>query len=285
MKKKFSWKSFISFGLFFCFFVILFSGIILYVSPPGRIANWTDWELIGLTKLQWQTLHTNFAYLFAILSIFHLFTVNWKVFWSYVRSKARTGLNKKKELLIASSLTLLVFLGIVYGLPPFSSVMNLGENIRENWERDVEAPPVPHAEEFSIAQLSRDILRIPDTILLSRLDKLGIEVANHDQTLRELAGQVDLSPQEIYRELAAGSASPAGSISPGGRIQPGGGLGRKSLRQVAAENNLQLEEILIQLEDEGIQATGDEIIRDLAEQYGLTPSEFLEILNGGEGLH
>lgn len=100
MKKKFSWKSFISFGLFFYFFVIFFSGIILYIAPPGRIANWTNWELIGLTKSQWQTMHTNFSYLFAILSIFHLFTANsaWKLIpGEYRISPAADGYNPGTE--------------------------------------------------------------------------------------------------------------------------------------------------------------------------------------------
>jgi hypothetical protein len=279
MRKKFSWKSFISFGLFFFFIVILTSGVILYISPPGRIANWTDWDLIGLTKLQWQTIHTNFSYLFAILSIIHLFTLNWKIFWSYIKSKARSGLNKKLELLLASVFTLVVFTGVFFGFPPFSSVMELGENFREGWEKDIEAPPVPHTEEFSIARLSGEILKIPDTVLISKLGKLGIEVMNNDQTLKDLAIQVALSPNEIYRELTTGSHLP------GGKVQPGGGLGRKSLRMIAAENDLILDEMLLLLEHEGIQATGVEIIRDLAQQYKISPSEILAILNGGDRSH
>jgi hypothetical protein len=276
MKKKFGWKSFISFGLFFYFIVILISGVILYISPPGRIANWTDWSLIGLTKLQWQTIHTNFSYLFAILSIIHLFTLNWKIFWSYIKSKARSGLNKKFELLLASAFTIIVFVGVLYGFPPFSSVMDLGENLKGGWEKEDETPPVPHAEEFSIARLSGEILMIPDTILVAKFGRLGIEVSSNDQTLKDLAMQIPLSPNEIYLELSAGSHSNAG------RIQPGGGLGRKSLRMVAAENDLRLGDMLLLLEREGIQATGDEIIRDLAEQHKIRPSELLAILNGGD---
>ena len=276
MKKKFNWRSFISFGLFYYFLFLLFSGVILYISPPGRIANWTNWQLIGLTKSQWQTMHTNFAYLFAILSILHLFTINWKTFWSYIKSKMKSGLNRKMEFILASLLTVFIFLGVVYGLPPFSSVMDIGEHLKEGWEKTNEAPPVPHAEEFTIAQLSEEILKISETTIISKLTKLGIEVENSEQNLKELALQVALSPQELYNTLT-GKSHNAGE-----KILPGGGLGRKSLQQIADENNLLLDDLLIRLENEGIKASGEDLIRDLADRYNLIPSEILTVLNGGE---
>lgn len=277
MKKKFRWRSFISFGLLYFFLVLLFSGVILYITPPGRIANWTDWQLFGLTKSQWQTMHTNFSYLFAILSIFHLFTINWKTFWSYIRSKVRTGLNHKVEFILATLLTVIFFLGVIYGLPPFSSVMDIGENLKNGWEVEYKAPPVPHAEEYTIAQLSGDILGVDEDKILATLTKLGIEVENSNQNLKDLANQVELSPQEVYSELARLSHSG------GGRIQPGGGIGRKSLQQISEENSIPLDELLLRLENAGINASGDEIIRELADLYSMHPSEILSVLNGGEG--
>lgn len=277
MKKKFRWRSFISFGLLYFFLVLLFSGVILYITPPGRIANWTDWQLFGLTKSQWQTMHTNFSYLFAILSIFHLFTINWKTFWSYVRSRVRAGFNHKVEFILATLLTVIFFLGVIYGLPPFSSVMDIGENLKNGWEVEYKAPPVPHAEEFTIAQLSGDILGVDEDKILATLTKLGIEVESSNQNLKDLANQIELSPQEVYSELARLSHSR------GGRIQPGGGIGRKSLQQISEENSLPLEELLLRLENAGITASGDEIIRDLADLYGMHPSEILSVLNGDEG--
>jgi hypothetical protein len=88
---------------------------------------------------------------------------------------------------------------------------------------------------------------------------------------------VELSPQEIYSELAKLSHSR------GGRIKPGGGIGRKSLQQISEENSIPMEELLLRLENAGITATGDKIIRDLAENYGMHPSEILSVLNGDEG--
>ena len=88
--------------------------------------------------------------------------------------------------------------------------------------------------------------------------------------------QVALSPQELYNTLT-GKSHNAGE-----KILPGGGLGRKSLQQIADENNLLLDDLLIRLENEGIKASGEDLIRDLADRYNLIPSEILTVLNGGE---
>ena len=274
MKKKFSWRSFISFGLLYFFLVLLFSGAILYITPPGRIANWTDWQLFGLSKSQWQTMHTNFSYLFAILSIFHLFTINWKTFWSYIRSRVRSGLNRKTELILASLLTAVFLLGVINGWPPFGTIMDIGENFKEGWEEEYTAPPVPHAEEFTIEELSSGILKIPEAAVIAKLSDLGIKVDNNMQNLKDLSVQVDLSPGAIYNELAGDSGHREG------RISQGGGMGRKTLQQIANENNYLLEDLLSRLERAGIPASGEDYLRDLANQHGLHPSEIVSIING-----
>jgi hypothetical protein len=76
MKNKFSWKAFISFGLTYSFIIIIVSGVMLYMSPPGRYAHWVNWKILGFTKEGWQAIHTVFSYTFVILSIFHLFSIN-----------------------------------------------------------------------------------------------------------------------------------------------------------------------------------------------------------------
>ena len=78
MNRKFSWKAFISFGLAYMMVILLVSGLILYVSPPGRYAHWVTWTLWGMTKEEWQAVHTVFSFGFIILSVFHLFSANWK---------------------------------------------------------------------------------------------------------------------------------------------------------------------------------------------------------------
>jgi hypothetical protein len=75
----------------------------LYISPPGRVANWTDWRLFGLGKSEWQQQHIIFSFAFAILSLFQLFIINWKPFLCYLKTKASEGLKHRGELLAINS--------------------------------------------------------------------------------------------------------------------------------------------------------------------------------------
>jgi hypothetical protein len=50
------------------FLALAISGAVLWVSPPGRIANWTDWAMLGLRKSEWIDLHIWFALLFVAIA-------------------------------------------------------------------------------------------------------------------------------------------------------------------------------------------------------------------------
>ncbi|UWX57919.1 DUF4405 domain-containing protein [Chlorobaculum sp. MV4-Y] len=53
VQQHFKWRVFISTGLVLIFLVMLISGIVRFVSPPERVANWTDWNIFCLTKKGW----------------------------------------------------------------------------------------------------------------------------------------------------------------------------------------------------------------------------------------
>jgi len=52
-RKGFNWRGFTSLLLAAGFLILAGSGLVLYASPRGRVANWTDWEVLGLTKHEW----------------------------------------------------------------------------------------------------------------------------------------------------------------------------------------------------------------------------------------
>jgi hypothetical protein len=64
MNKSFSWRIFTSFGLFLSFFMILVSGVILFIFPGSRGSN-VVWEMAGLTKPAWQNQHIIFGFAFS----------------------------------------------------------------------------------------------------------------------------------------------------------------------------------------------------------------------------
>jgi len=197
-KNKISWKAIISIGLFYSFIIIFLTGIVLYFAPAGRISNWVNWKLLGLTKESWQAIHTIFSFIFAILSIFHLFTINWKTFWNYLKNKTVKGLNKKREFYISTVLMLLVFVGVVYSVPPFSSVMDFGGYLKESWEDTEKAAPIPHAELLTLIELAEKLDSIPIERIVNKLETNKIKFDGTYETLASISLKNNIPPIDIY---------------------------------------------------------------------------------------
>jgi magnesium-transporting ATPase (P-type) len=134
MKKLFSWRIFTSFGLFLSFFMILISGVILYIGPSGRGPGAMGWSMIGLTKPEWQNQHIIFGFAFSLIALFHLFAINWKAFFSYLKAKSSEGVRAPGELLAIIVLSLLFGIGTYHKVQPFSGVLEFGRTISKSWE-------------------------------------------------------------------------------------------------------------------------------------------------------
>lgn len=270
MKKKFNWRSFISFGLTYSFIVILVSGIVLYVSPPGRYANWVNWKIGGFTKEGWQSLHTVFSFTFVVLSIFHLFTINWKAFLSYLKSKTQKGLNKKREFFISTTLFFVFTAGIILGVPPFQSVMNLGTYLTESWEKEEEEPPIPHAELLTLAELSEQLKLSSVEQITNKLKMHGFAFENTNvQTLQQIATANETTPLAIYEKI---SKKPAAQ----GR---GSGIGRKSLEEFATEKGKNIDEVLLLLKQNNIAAQKKQTLKEIGEQNDIPPRDIVELID------
>ena len=201
--------------------MLLVSGIILYLAPPGRVANWTNWQILGLSKQDWQNQHTIFSLAFVVLSIFHLFSINWKAFWSYIAAKAHAGLGKPFEIFSILLLTLLFGIGTYLKLQPFSTVIDFGTYLSESWEEPQSRPPSPHTERMTLREISAKFAggKKPET-LREKLETEGITVQSLYQTLENIGNENNTSAQKIY-ELLDIDASP----------NPGKGRGQGKNRQ------------------------------------------------------
>ena len=270
MKNKFSWRAFISFGLSYAFIVILLSGIILYAAPPGRYAHWVNWEIIGLRKEGWQALHTVFSFTFVVLSVFHLLTVNWKQFFSYLKSKTQTGLNKKREFIFSSGLFIFFFLGILFSVPPFKTIMDAGEYLTESWEQADEEPPVPHAELLTLAELDIQLTDISLEQMIINLDRHQILYdSTKPQTLGEIANLNETTPLEIYRQVTR---------KPESQMQ-GSGIGRKTIEDFASELNKNVDEVMQILSENEIKAEKGKTLREIGEDNNLPPRDIYELIS------
>lgn len=201
MQKKFHFRSFISFSLFLSVAWLLISGTILYIAPPGRIAHWQHWTFFGFDKNQWQAQHTIFSYFFILITIVHIFSLNWRNLWSYVKVKSSSGFRKKKEFFFASGFAFIVFVGTAYDIPPLANFFEFGDTIGKRWEERQKKGPIPYAENLTLDELALKYLNIKTEELIKILKAKGIAVKNKSQTLKEIASQNDISPADIYMFL------------------------------------------------------------------------------------
>jgi hypothetical protein len=284
MRNKFNFRAWTSLILVWTFILLIVSGTVLFVSPAGRISNWTNWRMGALTKTQWQSIHTLTAIAFLVGGLFHLLKFNWKVFWAYARKKGDSGWQYRKELAASIVLVVVVMAGTIIGIPPFSSVMSAGETMKNSWSTPDNEPPVPHLELLTLRQVSERLQIQPDG-LSSKLVQRGIVLASIEQSLVDLAKRNGRSPQEIYslaKEITGNPKSLATTSlgTAGGHEEPGlgTGLGLKTLTEIAPQLGLTTEEALGRLHAQRFEAEPQDTIRTIASRRNMKPFEVVELL-------
>ncbi len=274
MKKRFHYRSFVSFILFFSLFWLLISGTVLFIAPPGRVAHWQLWKFMGFDKEQWQAQHDIFSYIFVILAIWHLFWLNWKKMWSYVKIRSVKGLRKRNELIASSVIILFIFLGTMYDIPPFSSFMDLGETASNIWEQTGEQAPIPHMENLTVNEIAREYLKIDSVAALEKLRSERITIKKTSLTLKEIASDNDIAPADLYAILKPHEKS----TIPQTGLQRG--FGRLTIEQIATSLETPPEKIIAKLKENGIEASASETVKDIAEDRGVHPSEIMGLIRG-----
>jgi len=210
-KRPFQWRALVALLLFGAGFLLMISGIVLYLAPSGRVAKSIEWRLLGLDKDQWEALHTAFGIVFLVLFGFHL-KYNWRSILAYARKKLAGALRLRTELVWATVLTLTLTLIAIFDLPPMRQVMALGEGMTDYWERWGEAhgyyvtsEEEAHEEtnetggkgwgKLTVEALAEEKgVSLEDA--LAQLAAAGIEARPEDNLLT-LSGKSGISPSEL----------------------------------------------------------------------------------------
>ena len=198
--RSWNWRSLVSFHLLFAAIALLISGVALFVSPPGRFAHSTGWRLLGFDKGQWEAIHTMSGYVSALFAVFHL-VLNWKALRNYLRDRARHAYRLKPEFVVALLLTVVVWIGSAYHIPPFGTVMDWGENIKESWEQQT-ALPSTITEEHETVEPAEEETIPPDTTAEEH-EAGGPTGAWGKFTVEELCAQHDIPVADGLSHLAA----------------------------------------------------------------------------------
>ena len=281
-KIQFSWRAFFSLLAAVSFIGMTFTGVILFVVPPGRIANWSGWTMLALTKDQWIGLHDWFSIIFVVAAGFHLY-YNWKPFVSYLKSRITKAFALRAEWLAALIVCLIAFAGTVSGVSPFSTLMEWNERIKQSYDSPRQRGPVPHAELMTLAELAESYTGVELETMLENLRQHGIKVESPDAVLGELAEANNLTPSELYN-ITVGH-SPAGRGGGGGDgfgAQGGGGggsgFGRMTLRQYCEQAGLDVDTAVRKLSDSGYKASPESTMRAIADSAGVRPSQVRAVI-------
>ena len=213
-----NFRSLTTFTILLSFLVIAFTGVILYITPQGRVAHWTDWRLLGLGKEGWSAVHINTCLLFLIVAGFHVY-LNWRVLFSYIRTRAVAGFRRKWELAIAASVTTVFVIGTLGAVPPFSTIIQWNEDIKDYWSDQVRTrPPFPHAEAMPLKAIADATEGMMGEDAVKALQLRGFNVADASVRLEDLAAENGVSPMTVYEAMIAGNA--VRPSAPGRRRRP-----------------------------------------------------------------
>ena len=272
MPGKTTVRQVVSLTVTLAFLALVYTGLALYVAPPGRVANWSGWTLLGLRKDQYADLHTVFMVLFILGSALHIW-FNWNILLAYWRNTARRVVVLTPGMLAALGICAVTAVGTLAGLPPMQQIVNVGESVKQSWEDPAGAAPYAHAELSTLPDFARHLGR-PIEDLVSRLRERGYEIVDLDRTIREVATANGRTPQELFRSLQTRGAED-GSLS---ATPAGGGLGRRTLADLAASGQINLEAALTALRDRGLAARPEDRVRDVADRLGVSPQQLVDQL-------
>jgi hypothetical protein len=275
-QRQFSWRKFAALLLAWTFLALIVSGTILFIAPPGRIANWTQWRIVALTKAQWQSIHILNAILFVVACFFPLISFNWKAFATYMKKgDDQTGIRIPREFVLSICLFTIVFAATIASLPPFNSVISAGESIKESWDEPDKSPPTPHLEEERMSEIAGR-LKVQPSAVSDLLAKNGMKVpSDTNAKLKDVARQNRMSPQAVYEALQPKGNNPYAAQH---QLGSGGGLGDRAVAIVAKELGMTPQEAVAALASHNLTATPDESLREVAFRQGKRPFEILNIL-------
>jgi hypothetical protein len=273
-----SWRGFVSLTLIVSGFIALITGLVLYIVPEGRVANWVIWDLFGLAKSQWQAIHTLSSFLFAIFAVLHLLN-NWRSVLKYL-FRAEGGLNQVPQLITAFVLAAVIILSAIFALPPLQWVMDLGAWAKGSWVTSPEfEPPFGHAEDLSLKAFCIR-MDIPEEEALAALRQAGFSVADSREKLLNIAANNRTSPMKVYEAIKALELKPlmakpqaaepaAAPLLTAEEIEAkyaGMGIGRKTLSQVCEMIGMEPARAREILAARGIEIGPDETMKQVADR-------------------
>ena len=314
-------RGFISLLTALNFLIMTVSGIILFVTPEGRIVFWQDWRFLGITKSQWGDMHITTSLLFILAGVWHI-TLNWRALLNYFRNRTQKTFVLKSELLAAVVITLFFTFGAVFNSPPLSYILSLNEYIRASWIHGPEDEPViSHAELLPFSSFVKKV-NIELAAALLELEKQGVKINGPDEKLLDIAKNNNSSPSAIYKLIESLQNKPDATSPEAAPVDPsaqagndvshsqnlqnsptaatdaanqwtpelveeryeGKGAGHRKLAELCAENGLDPATIVKKLAARKVTATPEDTLKQIASANAQAPMELIKMILDGEKL-
>ena len=196
----FNWRGFASLASGFAFLAVVISGVVLYATPRGRVANWTDWTVLGLDKEEWGDLHMVAGILLFLVILLHVF-FNFRILLSYFCSRRSRPHPRLRELLVASVLTAVVVAGTIAEWPPFSAVERFNTSIKDHWEKkaadQVTRAPSTWVQEANLPSFAA-WAGIPFEDMMETFEEAGFQVKDPLMSINEFASHHGVSSEELF---------------------------------------------------------------------------------------
>jgi hypothetical protein len=264
------------------FLIMSLSGVVAFVNPQGRIAYWTDWTMLGLTKEQWGDIHILSSLLFVVAGIVHIY-YNWRLLMNYLGQKATAGRKHKREIAITVLVSLLVVASAIWKLPPLSYLLDLNAHVKDLWvvHKDYE-PPFGHAELLSLKVFCQKA-NIPLEGAVAALKAKGFGGVEPDKLLKDIARANGTSPMQLYRHLKPLEAKPqptaVAAAYTAEQVESqfaGTGIGNKTLADLAAQIGQDLGQMKARLAQKNMKVADELPLKQLATQNNVQPLELLK---------
>ncbi len=272
-----------SFFTLFGFIIMSVTGLVLYIVPAGRVAYWTTWEMISLTKTDWGNIHILSSVLFIIAGGFHTY-YNWKPLMSYFKDKTRKGVKLQRELIISSVLSIWIVVGAIWPHPPLSYLLDFNEWIKDSWViEDAYEPPFGHAELLSFKNFTKK-MDIDITKASDELKANGIKFESVEETLEDIGKNNDISPMNIYLLIKKFEPVPETEVletlTPDEVIVKfsGTGFGKKSVAYMCERIGLDTTVALQRLQTAGIDVNFENTMKETAEAHNTEAIDIMKVL-------
>jgi hypothetical protein len=280
-----------SMTLLWSLIVLIFNSAVLYVVPEGRISNWAVWRFWGLDKHDWSAQHITVGVLFCVAGILHIF-YNWKPILRYMENRAKNFRLITPASAIGLILSILFVVGTYMHVPPFSTIIEFSEQIKESGAQKYGDPPYSQAQSSSLksfaARLGLDLDKSRELLAAA-----GIEISDDQEMIQTIAARHKMSPQEVYDIIKPAriqaEVEPEAGATPialeateeilvDAASAPNSGMGRKTIAQICEELGTDCGLMITDLAKMGINARAEIKVKDLASENGLEPMQLFEMM-------